>query len=597
MAKQIDPVTLQVIYHRLVSIAEEMEETLVRSSFSPIIKEARDCATTVFDAQGRAIAQSATLPIHLGTLISSVPEILRQFGHENVKEGDVYLANDPYAGGTHVWDVTIIVPVIYQGEVVAWAASINHHMDMGAMTPGVPSLGTSLYQEGLVLPPVKFYDAGKPVKAVHDIIRKNIRIPDLVLGDMGAQVAAGNVGRMRILALIDEYGKDMLLESMEQLINHSEVLTREELRQIPDGVYTGIDYMDNDGIDVDQRLKIQVTITIKGSDIVFDFSGSSPQTKGPYNSTFASSYSVIGYITKVITGGSAIPNNAGCFRPIKHKFPRGSIVNPYSPASCGGRVVTTQAMVGACYAALAKCIPKRILACSGPSGAMLYLGGYDPLKKMDYVFPLWAGEGLGARATKDGIDSTSLEVINCPIPGSEASEMDAPIMILERKLSQDSGGPGEYRGGLGTKVVFKLLRGDNTSLTWRGDRYFVPTWGMLGGLPGGRGRGLIMRTTGEEVEISSKGDYELYEGDIVHFVGVGGGGYGDPLKRKPEFVLRDVLDGRVSLRAAADDYGVAIDRETRTINEERTTQLRKDKAKLRGPITWTIDRGPDLGRE
>jgi len=580
-----------------VSIAEEQEDALVKSSMSGIVKESRDCATSIFDAQGRTVAQSASLPIHLGTLISSVPEILKEFPIQDMKEGDVYIANDPYAGGTHVWDVTFVVPVICQGEVAALAASIAHHIDMGAMTPGVPSCATSLYQEGLNLPPLKFHEAGKPVKVVHDIIRKNIRVPDLVLGDMGAQVAAGNVGKARMLELFNEYGKDVVLAAMEQLLAHSEALTRHELEKIPDGSWTGVDYMDNDGIDLDRRIKIQATVTIKGSDFIVDFAGSSPQAKGSINSAFASTYSVIAYALKVITGGSAIPNNEGCFRPIKYSLPPCSVVNPYPPAACGARAVTVQAMISAIYAALAKVVPERVTACSGPVASMMYLGGYNQLTDEEYVINVTNRVGMGARATKDGIDATSLDLINTRAKASEVTEMDSPFIFVASRLCPDSGGPGEYRGGLGLEWVFKLVNGSNATVTCRGERYFVPTWGLMGGLPGAPGRGFIIRKTGEKVEIPSKGDYELYEGDEVHSTAAGGGGYGDPLKRKPEFVLQDVLDGNVSLKAAANDYGAIINEESMTINWEKTAELRKEKARLRGTITWKVDRGPELGKE
>jgi len=384
---------------------------------------------------------------------------------------------------------------------------------------------------------------------------------------------------------------------MEQLMDYSEALTREEIEKIPDGTYTGIDYMDNDGIELNQRIKIQVSITVKDSNIMFDCSGTSPQARGPYNSTFASTYSVVTYVLKVITGGSAIPNNAGCFRPIKYIFPEGSIINPYPPASCGARTVTAQAMVSACYGALAEVVPERLCACSGPSGSMMYVGGTDPLTGEEYVVPLAAGHGLGARATKDGVDSTTLDLSNCRINSVEPSEIDAPFRILEMKLYEDSGGAGEYRGGLGAELVFQLLRGGCASATFRGERYYVPTWGLLGGLPGGKGKAFIVRKTGEKIDIPSKGDYQVNEGDEIHFVGAGGGGYGDALRRRPELVLRDVLDGRISLKAGANDYGVVIDEETMSINEEKTSTLRKEKAKLRGPISWTIDRGPEFGKE
>jgi len=228
MRKKVDPVTLEVIHHRLESIAEEIEASLLKASFSTIVKEGRDATAALFDAKGRIIAQSTAIPIHVGTMMFSVPQIIMEFPVQNAQEGDVYLANDPYSGGTHLPDITLVTPVIYQGEVLALSATMVHHQDMGGITPGVSTSATSLYHEGLCLPPVKFYDAGKPVKMIEDIIRKNVRVPDAVIGDLHAQLAAGNVGKVRFLELCDEYGKKVVLAAIEQLLDHSETLTRGE---------------------------------------------------------------------------------------------------------------------------------------------------------------------------------------------------------------------------------------------------------------------------------------------------------------------------------------------------------------------------------
>lgn len=595
MYEKIDPVTLEVIHHRLTSITDEMENALLKSSSSSIVKEAKDASTAIFDARGQVIAQACAIPIHFGTLRFSVPQILREFPVQNAQDGDVYLANDPYSGGTHLPDITLVTPVIYQGEVVALSVSMVHHQDIGAMTPGVPTAATSLYQEGLNLPPVKFYEAGKPVKPIHDIIRKNVRVPELVLGDIHAQVAAGNVGKVRILELFYEYGKELVLSAMEQLLDHAEALVRGELEKIPDGSYSFVDYMDNDGIDLDQRIKIQVRVTIKGSDLIVDFSGSNPQVRGPVNCVPPSTYAAVAYILRAITSGSNIPNNEGNLRPIKLILPEGSIVNPYPPGACGARSVTVHTIARTLMGAVAQFVPERVTACSGNS-AILYLGGIDPLNSEEYLVTDWIKEGQGARSTKDGVDAISTEVGNCMTPPVEALEMTSPYRVLGFKLCQDSGGPGKYRGGLGLKKVFRLLRGNNASVTYRGERMFVSPWGIFGGLPGARGKGVIIRKTGEKEEVPSKKDFRLNEGDELHIVVSGGGGYGDPLERKSELVLRDVLDGSLSLKAAADDYGVIIDEESMTINQEETAELRENKARARGPVTWHYDRGAD-GKE
>ncbi|GAG54192.1 unnamed protein product, partial [marine sediment metagenome] len=288
-----------------------MEDTLLKTAYSPIVKDLRDATAAIFDAKGQTIAQAIANPLHLGTLILSVPIVLRDFPIAEAQEGDAYIHNDPFDGGTHLPDITMVEPVIYQGEVVALTTSMVHHSDTGGITPGVSTRATSIYQEGLCLPAVKFYDAGKPVKVVHDIIGKNVRMPEQVLGDLEAQVATGRVGRTRLLEVFDEYGKEIVLAAMEQLLEHSEALTRAELEKIPDGTYSFVDYMDNDGVDLEQRIKIQVAVTIKGSDVIADFSGSSPQTRGPMNCSPATMFSCMTYTLKVITGGADIPTNDG----------------------------------------------------------------------------------------------------------------------------------------------------------------------------------------------------------------------------------------------------------------------------------------------
>jgi len=592
----VESVLLEVIYHRLKSIADEMETALLKSSFSPIVQEALDATAAVFNAQGQTIAQAAAIPIHLGTLMFSVPQILQAFPTSEMQEGDVFLANDPYSGGTHLPDITVVVPIIYEDEVVALSCSMVHHQDIGAMTPGVPTSATSIYQEGINLPPLKLYDAGNPVKVVHDIIRKNVRTPDMVIGDIRAQVSAGNVGKLRILELLQEHSKELVLTAMNELLNHSETLTRKELEKIPDGTYSFVDYMDNDGIDLDRRIKIQAAVTIHGSEFIVDFSGTSSQVKGPMNCVPSSTWSAVAYVMRVITGAS-IPSNAGCFRPITVNLPEGSLVNPHPPAATGARTSTVVRVSDVLMGAMAKVIPERLLAASGPVvNPGIYFGGIDPLTGQEYINSELAAGGMGARPTKDGVDIISTDTANLMNVPVEALEMSSPIRILKTGLYDGSGGAGEYRGGLGLEKFFEVLRG-TASVTFRGERHYSRPWGLFGGLPASVARGIVVRNTGEKEEIPSKRDLTLNEGDRLYIFTSGGGGYGDPLKRKPDSVLRDVLDRRISIEQAAEDYGVIINRKSMVIDLEKTGQLREERRSQRGAITWAYDRGPEGGKE
>ena len=560
MMKKSDPIVMEVINNRLQSIANEMEDSLLKMAFSVIVKEMKDASTAIFDAKGRTIAQSAAMPCQLGFLSSSVPAILEDFPVSQAKEGDVYLQNDPFNGGSHIPDVTALTPIFYEGEVVAFAASMVHLADTGGIAPGVSTAATCVYQEGLCLPPVKFYDEGKPVKDIHEIIKQNVRIPDEVMGDLEAQVACGKVGIDRIQTLCDEYGKDVFLDTVEGLLDHSEALTRQALEEIPDGTYTFTGYIDNDGVEFDKQITLKLSVTIKGSDILFDFTGSSPQTKGPINCVKASTLSTIEYAVKVVTGGDSIPTNDGCFRMIQSILPEGSIVNAVKPAPTGSRGLTVQLLSSTCLGALAKAKPEMVNACSGAYAPLLYIGGYNPATQKSFVSNDNGMCGLGARPGKDGIDAISSDSQNVLAIPVEAFEMSGPLRVLKYGLADNSGGAGKYRGA--AKV----------------------------------GTGYIKRKNGDIIQIPSKGDYVLYAGDEIGYESAGGGGYGDPLERAPELVLQDVLDERVSYETAEQVYGVSIDRKTNTVDDAVTIVTRDDLRLKRGPIAWTYDRGI-LGKE
>lgn len=595
MMKKSDPIVMEVINNRLQSIANEMEDSLLKMAFSVIVKEMKDASTAIFDAKGRTIAQSAAMPCQLGFLSSSVPAILEDFPVSQAKEGDVYLQNDPFNGGSHIPDVTALTPIFYEGEVVAFAASMVHLADTGGIAPGVSTAATCVYQEGLCLPPVKFYDEGKPVKDIHEIIKQNVRIPDEVMGDLEAQVACGKVGIGRIQTLCDEYGKDVFLDTVEGLLDHSEALTRQALEEIPDGTYTFTGYIDNDGVEFDKQITLKLSVTIKGSDILFDFTGSSPQTKGPINCVKASTLSTIEYAVKVVTGGDSIPTNDGCFRMIQSILPEGSIVNAVKPAPTGSRGLTVQLLSSICLGALAKAKPEMVNACSGAYAPLLYIGGYNPATQKSFVSNDNGMCGLGARPGKDGIDAISSDSQNVLAIPVEAFEMSGPLRVLKYGLADNSGGAGKYRGGLGSCKVIRLLDGE-VSFTFRGDGFFVPPWGLFGGGAAKVGTGYIKRKNGDIIQIPSKGDYVLYAGDEIGYESAGGGGYGDPLERAPELVLQDVLDERVSYETAEQVYGVSIDRKTNTVDDAVTIVTRDDLRLKRGPIAWTYDRGI-LGKE
>ncbi len=590
----IDPVTLEVIRNRLKSIADEMEMTLLKSSYSSIIKEGLDASTAIFDTKGETIAQGNSIPIHLGSLVPATRAILDEFPPAVMKDGDAYILNNPYQGGTHLPDVTIIVPVFHEGEPVAMGCTIAHHQDLGGKTPGsVPPDATEIFQEGLILPPLKLYDAGEPNHTLHQIIRNNVRIPDIVIGDMRAQLAAGHVAKTRVAAVCDEYGRETVIEAMNALLDHAEAVTRKELERVPDGIYAFADYIDNDGIEMDLRRKIQVQITVKGSDITFDFTGSSPQVKGPFNSPPASTISTAYYTVRAVTG-SSIPNNSGCFRPIKVILPESSIVNPSPPAPVNSRTATVKRITDVLLGAMVQAVPDRLSAASSGQLLVMALGGIDPLTKRAYVTSELGAGGMGARPTADGIDAVETDVSNCMNIPAEAIEMDHPIRIIKSKLWNGSGGAGKFRGGLGLEKVFEVARGEAT-VTYRGERHTLPPWGVFGGHPGNQGMARIHRRSGEIEEVPAKATLRLGEGDQLRAFTAGGAGYGDPLERDSDRVLEDLLDSRVSPESALEDYGVVIDLKTKTVDEDKTSSTRQSRRESRGEVTWTYNLGPELG--
>jgi N-methylhydantoinase B len=573
-----------------------MEIALLKSSFSIIVKEGRDCATALFNSQGQTIAQAISVPIHLGALMESLPQILRKFPVEQMQDGDVYLANDPFSGGTHLPDITVVVPVVYRSDVVALTASMVHHQDIGAMVPGTPTSSTSIYQEGLNLPPLKFYDRRKPVQVVHDIIRNNVRIPDTIIGDLRAQVAAGYLGSNRFIEFIEEYSKDVVLIGMNQLLDRAEILTRQELGKMPEGSYSFHDYLDNDGINLEQPIKISVTVTIRGGEFIADFTGSSAQVKGPFNSPSSGAYSAACSLIKILTEGENISSNAGAFKPIAVNLPEGSIVNPQPPAAVAARASTISRCADVLKGAMVNCARGRLPACGFSQAAVVYFGGTDPMTGDNYVWTDIAVGGSGGRPNKDGIDTIWQDMVNGYNIPVETIESRFPQRIIKTKLICDSAGAGEYRGGLGMERVWENLRGE-VSVTYRGERHYVGPWGLFGGHAGSLSKAFITRRTGEIEHIASKRDFVLYEGDSLHAFTSGGGGFGDPLNRKPELVLDDIIDKKVSLSVALKDYGVVIDKESMQIDFNKTNELRIERKRLKNSFIKTYDRGKDLCEE
>lgn len=586
----IDPILLEVLRNRLDAFADEMELTLLRSAASPIVKEGLDASAALFNVRGETIAQAAAIPIHLGCLELAAKRLVRAFPPETMAEGDVYLLNDPYDGGTHLPDITVAVPVFADERAVALACTMCHHQDVGGRTPGsVPTDATELYQEGLIIPPTQLFRAGVLDENLFRLLRRNVRIPDVFTGDLMAQVAAGRLGGRRLGELTARHGTDAILRYIDELMTRAETLTRRQIDAIPDGTYAFADYLDNDGIDLDRPVKIAVAVTVRGSAMTFDFTGTSPQVRGPFNAVPASTLSAVYYAVRAISD-PAIPNNGGCFRTVEAILPPGSLVNPHPPAPVSCRTATIKRIADTILGALVKALPDRMPA--GNSGTLLVMafGGTDPETGRLFVASELAAGGMGARPRKDGIDVIETDVTNCMNIPVEALEMNFPLRIRRAALWTDSGGAGTYRGGLGLEKVFEATVTD-VMVSHRSERFDSAPWGLHGGRPARRARAFVIRKDGTREELPSKKMLTLHPGDQLCEYVAGGGGYGDPLERDPDRVLGDILDRKVSPEAARTEYGVILQPTGIAVDHDATKACREAMREARGPIEWTFDRG------
>ncbi|MEI2416259.1 hydantoinase B/oxoprolinase family protein [Orrella sp. JC864] len=549
----LDPVTVEVIRHKLEGIANEMESTLLRSSFSPIVKEGLDASASLFTVRGESLAQACAVPIHLATLIPIVETILREYPLAGMREGDVYIMNDPYLGGTHLPDIALVAPVFVAGEVIAFSATMTHHQDVGGMTPGsIPTNATEIYQEGIRIPPLKLFEAGQINQTLVSLLKLNVRIPDTFMGDINAQIAGCRIGARRLVELAGHYGMPLLHAVFEQLLSHSETLTRAQLRAIPEGVYRYVDWLDNDGIDLDQRVRIELAVTVKDGGMHVDFTGTSAQLRGPFNCVRSGTQAAAYFAVRALTDPE-IPTNAGCFRPVSLHLPKGTLVNPEEPAPVGSRTATIKRVTGCILGAFKEALPTKVPADSAGVLLALAFGGKQPDGRPYVVGELITG-GSGGSHRSDGVDVIETDASNCMNLPVEALELEAPIRVRRMALRPDSGGAGKFRGGLGLVKEFELL-GESAVFTHRGERHYCAARGSAGGLSGACEVSEIVRASGQVETIPSKQVATLARGDRVIVRTPGGGGYGEPSERDRQALLDDIADGKVSAAQAAQLYG------------------------------------------
>lgn len=543
-ADTLDPITIEVVRNKLDDIANEMQSTLLRSSFSPIVKEGLDASASLFTPDGTTLAQSCSIPIHLATLIPAVAGILNEFPLEGMHEGDAFILNDPYAGGTHLPDIAVMMPVFHGGRIIGLSAAMTHHGDVGGMTPGsVPTNATEIFQEGVRIPPLPLMERGAYNDTLIRLMRQNVRLPDAFMGDLNAQVAACTIGARRLTELCGQYGHNGLAAICDDLLSRSEAMTRVALRAIRPGTYHYVDFLDNDGIELDRPIRIEVAVTLKDGWFDVDFTGTSPQVKGPFNCVLSGVQAAAYFAIRALTDPQ-IPTNGGCFRPVRLTLPKGSLVNPIEPAPVNARTSTIKRITGSLISALAEALPDKVPAASAGEMAVVAIGGRRVDGERFVAGELIAG-GSGASKYGDGVDAIETDATNCMNLPAEAMELEAPIRVHRVALRPDSGGAGRFRGGLGLVREYEVLA-EEVTLTYRGERHFSAARGLAGGRDGAMARAVIVRHDGRMELIPSKIVTTLRKGERLIVETAGGGGWGDSGERDPQYVRDDSANGKAS---------------------------------------------------
>jgi N-methylhydantoinase B len=519
--RRSDPIKLEVFKNLFASVAEEMGVALGRTGHSPNIKERRDYSCAIFDGGGDMIAQAAHIPVHLGSMPLAVTGAMEG---RRVGPGDTLILNDPYRGGTHLPDITLISP-IFEDEShspLFFVANRAHHADVGGMAPGSMAVATEIFQEGIRIPPMTLVQGGRVNQEVFDLLLANVRTPQEREGDLEAQLAANETGRRRLLEIVARYGVQETLRYMKELKTYAERMTREAIRRIPNGCYTYEDYLDDDGI-TPEPIRIAVAVTVEGDQAVVDFTGSSPQVAGSVNAVYAVTLSAVFYVFRCLVDFD-IPSNAGCMVPLTVNAPEGTAVNAMAPAAvAGGNVEMSQRIVDVLLGALAQALPDRIPAASAGTMSNLSIGGYDPERGRNFAYYETIAGGMGARPTRDGMDAVQTHMTNTRNTPIEALEHAYPLRVIRYGIRRGSGGKGRYRGGDGIRRDIVLLSDATVGLL--SDRRRFRPFGLQGGESGLAGESILV-TPGGERPLGSKFNIQVRAGDIISIRTPGGGGYG-----------------------------------------------------------------------
>jgi N-methylhydantoinase B/oxoprolinase/acetone carboxylase alpha subunit len=521
MRRTVDPIELELFKNIFISISEEMAAVLGRTALSPNIKERKDYSCSLFNHLGETLAQGSHIPVHLGAMPLSVQAAIQALRFE---DGDLVILNDPYRGGTHLPDITCVSPVFIKGRLMFFVANRAHHADVGGMSPGSMPLATELFQEGLIIPPLKLVSRGRRNGDVFNLLLANVRTPDERRGDLLAQVAANDVGRLRLMEAVGRYGLGKIRMYAGLVQDYTERFLRATIRGIPDGTYSFEDFMDDDGIS-DRPFRIAVDVTIRGDRAVIDFSRSDRQAEGGINANFAITCSAVLYVFRALVEED-IPFNTGLMRPLTIRAPKGLIVNAEFPAACAaGNVETSQRIVDVLLGALAKAVPARIPAASQGTMNNIAFGGHDPVRNRAFAYYETIGGGMGAGLTAPGLDGVHTHMTNSLNTPLEALENYLPLIIRSYGLRKGSGGRGVRKGGEGIVREYEFLV--PAALTIMSERRKFAPYGLQGGAPGAKGKNTLI-SRGRKRLLGSKVNIKLRPFDILRIETPGGGGYGRP---------------------------------------------------------------------
>jgi len=567
---QIDPIQFEVIRNALLEATEEMAIALRRSAYSTNIKTRADFSCAFFDRYLRPVAQAFTQPVHLGSLTILTPRAVREYGPENLGEGDAILVNDPYRGGVHLNDITLIAPVYYGGELFGYVANLAHHVDVGGGAPASIGAFQQVYQEGIIIPPVKLVEAGEIAADVFELVIAQIRSKRETRGDFRAQVAANHSGIRRLQGLVAQVGFETVAFYMDRLVEYTRERTVAELASLPRGEFAAAGVIDNDGF-TDEPVKLAVRVVIDDDGVLFDLTGCDPQRRAPVNSTYSQTFAACAYVLKCLIDRD-VPVNAGFYEQVRLQAPEATVVNCTAPSPVVGGWETQVRLTDIIFQALHPAMPERVPAATKGTMCQVGFGGTDPRSGQLYAYYETMAGGYGGRSSKDGPDAVQCHGQNTENAPIEEIEINYPLRIDRYELIENSEGAGAYRGGLGLRRDYRFPNHE-VSFTVLSDRDRWGPPGLAGG-QAGQVAEYILDPEGASEKLGSKVTIALEADTVFSYRTCGGGGYGSPLQRDPAAVAADVREGKVSAERAREIYGVVI--EDGMVNAAATAALRKE---------------------